>query len=119
MEKNKCEKCGHVMVEYETDTCEGMRCPNCGWGWVTTLFNPIELDQTIYTVKFDIIANPSKEQLKTVSKMLNVNFLVTAKLLKDGNASFSGTALEIKNKANDLKKSNIHYSISPDFQYEI
>lgn len=119
MNENKCEKCGTIMVPYKEDRTTGMRCPNCGWGWATTLFNPIDLDQTIYTVKIDIIGNPTREQLKTFSKILNVNYLETTKLLKEGSATFSGKAIEIKDKIMTIKQYNIHYSISPAFKYDL
>ena len=66
-----------------------------------------------------MIINPSKEQLKIISKMLNVNFLITAKLLKEGTASFNGKAIDIQSKLKELYGQDIHYSISPDFKYEI
>ncbi len=119
MEENKCEKCGTKMVPFKEGRTIGMRCPNCGWGWVTTQFDPIDLDETIYTVKFDTIVNPSKEQLKVVSKILNINFLATAKLLKEGKASFDGRAIDIQGNLKEIKTMDIHYSISPYFKYEI
>lgn len=119
MENINCEKCGHLMIEYETDTCEGMKCPNCGWGWVTTRQDLMNLDETLYNVKIDCRVKPSTEQLKVLSSVLNANYLVINKLLKEGNASFNGKAIEIKNKLNELKKTGISFSISPDFNYEI
>ena len=119
MEENKCEKCGTTMVSFKEGRTIGMKCPNCGWGWATTQFDPIDLDETIYSVKFDVIINPSKEQLKIILKMLNVNFLITAKLLKEGTASFNGKAIDIQSKLKELYGQDIHYSISPDFKYEI
>ena len=96
-----------------------MRCPNCGWGWATTEFDSIDLDETIYTVSFDTIVNPSEEQLKIVSKIQNVNFLIAAKLLKEGKASFNGKAIDIQSKLEEIDGQDIHYSISTDFKYEI
>ena len=119
MEENKCEKCKTTMVSFKEGRTIGMKCPNCGWGWATTQFDPIDLDKTIYTVKFDAIVSPSKEQLKIVSKMLNINFLIAAKLLKEGKASFSGKAINVQSKLKEMNGQDIHYSISPYFKYEI
>lgn len=119
MQQNKCEKCETEMIPYKNGRTIGMICPNCGWGWATTEFEPIELDQTIYTIHINTITNPSKEVLKFVSKILNANFLVTYKLLKDGQASFSGKAIEIKNIIKKLQNLEIKYSITPDFKYKI
>lgn len=119
MRESKCEKCGTVMMPFKEDKTAGMRCPKCGWNFTATQFDPIDLDETIYTAKFDAITNPSKYQLKIVSKILNANFLVAARLLKEGNASFSGKANEIQNKLKDAKGLDIHYKISPEFKYDI
>ena len=119
MENIACEKCSHIMVKYKTDTCEGMKCPNCGWGWVTTRDDLISLDETLYNIKIDCRIKPSNEQLKVLSSVLNVNYLAINKLLKEGNISFSGKAIEIKDKLVVLKNSGICFSIFPDFKYEI
>ena len=119
MENIKCEKCGHTMVEYETDTCEGMRCPNCGWGWITTKHDSIDLDESVYNVSIDCDPKPSKEQLKVLSNVLNANYLVVNKLLKEGNLSFNGNASEVKDKLKKLQDAGISFSISPDFPYKI
>ncbi len=119
MGKIACEKCSHIMVEYKTDTCEGMKCPNCGWGWVTTRDDLISLDETLYNVKIDCRIKPSNEQLKVLSNVLSINYLAISKLLKEGNISFSGKAIEIKDKLAVLKNSGIRFSIFPDFKYEI
>lgn len=119
MEENKCEKCGSIMVSFKDGRTIGMKCPNCGWGFVTTQFEPIDLDEIDYTVKIDTIANPSKDQLKTISELLSLNFLITARLLKEGKATFSGKATEILKKAKVLKDNGISYSTVPDFPYEI
>lgn len=119
MRENKCEKCGTVMVPFKEDKTVGVRCPKCEWGWAATQFDHIDLDETIYTAKFDAITNPSKEQLKIISKILNVNFFMAARLLKEGNTSFSEKASEIQNKLKDTKGLNIHYQIFPKFKYDI
>lgn len=115
----KCEKCGTLMISYKQGHNVGMSCPNCGWGWATTEFEPIELDQTIYIVNIDIITKPSIEEIKLVSKLLNVNYLIANKLLICGKASFQGKAIKIKDKLRELNNIKIGYTISPKFNYDI
>ena len=117
MEENKCEKCGSQLIPYKKDRTIGMICPNCGFGYVTSYFEPIELDTTIYTVTINKYNTPSTDQIKTVAKIINKNLLITAKLLKDGNASFYGLAIDIQEKINVLKSNNLIFSITPDYKY--
>lgn len=105
------------MVNYETETCAGMRCPNCGWGWVTTKTDPVDLNETIYIVTMKKTENPSNTELKTVSKILNVNYLTASNLLKEGKASFSGKALEVLPKLKELSHNSFSFLVSPPFPY--
>lgn len=113
----KCEKCEHEMVKYETATCEGLRCPNCGWNIVTTKMEPIDLDETIYVVSIQEILNPTKNEIKEVSKALNVNYLLASKFLKEGKANFDGKARDIIEKLKEMSDNGIHFSVTPKFPY--
>ena len=52
-EKIVCEKCGAEMHIVRDSYQMGMKCPNCGWGWVTTYNEPIEVDYSVYHVVLD------------------------------------------------------------------
>ena len=119
MKSIKCEKCGCVMQEYETDTCEGAKCPNCGWGWVTTRRDPLLEDQVIYEVKIVPNDSLSKKKLVTVSELFGINYLESSKMLKTGSGTFSGRADDIIKKLKKLKDNDIAFSVTPDFPYEI
>jgi hypothetical protein len=115
----KCEKCGAIMFPFKAGSTVGMTCPKCGWGWATTQFEPIVEDRTVYVIKIDCHFKPTREQFKVLSFILNVNYLGVRKLLNEGNASFEGLALDIRDKLKMLKDTEINYSVSPNFPYEI
>lgn len=48
-EKTYCEKCGSEMKVINENHPDGMTCQNCGWGWVTSYFEPI-LSDTLITI---------------------------------------------------------------------
>ena len=118
MEKIKCEKCGSEMQEFETQASMGMKCPKCGWGWVTTNTNSIFYDETEYDLRINPISSPSKETISIISTILNTNYLVSIKLIKTGKAHITGKASEIIKKIKILKLKNISFDITPNFPYQ-
>ena len=50
---------------------------------------------------------------------MNINYLGVNKLSNEGNASFEGLALDIKDKLKMLQDAEIDYFVSPNFPYEI
>ena len=97
-EKIICEKCGGEMQSYRKGNTSGMICGNCGYGWVTTYFENIEIDETIYEISLIKDDNISTEKIKVISKVFAVNFLTARKMLADGqNKVFKGRAPIIKN----------------------
>ncbi len=119
MDSIKCEKCGHDMVHFETDTCEGMKCTYCDCNWVTTKSNTIYLDLTIYTVTVNKIPEPTKTDLQILSKIFNANILTTLNLIKEGDVTIKGNAIDIKDKIKTLENSQIPFSVTPDFPYSL
>ena len=119
MEKRKCEKCGQEMQEYETENCMGVKCPNCGWGWVTTRSDPLFEDETIYQVKIPLNLSPSKPEITAVSEALGINYLQSLHTLKAGTGTLSGSTNQIMEKLKKLKANNVAFEISPNFPHEI
>lgn len=73
-EKTYCEKCGSEMKVINENHPDGMTCQNCGWGWVTSYFEPILSD----TYDYHIILLPCENSLlaiKTVSEIANCNYI--------------------------------------------
>lgn len=117
-EKFICEKCGSEMKAYKKDHTSGMICENCGFGWVTTCCEAIEIDETIYAINLLKNTNVSTEKIEVVSKEFAVNFLTARKMLADGQGkALNGKASKIKEIRKELDKNNIKYSIIPKFPY--
>jgi len=114
----KCEKCGTEMVGFKENYSCGLKCPNCGWGVVTTFAEPIFSDRTVY--KLEIVAEGSveKEKLKAISKVFECNFLKAKKILEDGGAFKSGNAVEIASFAKNLRDAGVQFEIFPEFNYK-
>jgi len=57
-----CEKCGSEMIYTQTGHSCCYECPNCGHGWATSYFSPIEIDQTYCSITIKQMKNISIEQ---------------------------------------------------------
>ena len=55
----KCVKCGHEMLDHSTAQTICLECPNCGWGFATTLSQPLNEDMTDYEIYLNP-GNPEK-----------------------------------------------------------
>ncbi len=113
-----CEKCGTKMEEYIRGHCQGMTCPKCGWGWTTSYFEPIEMDQTVYAVVLDA-QDPIIEAIKASAKVFGCNYPEAKRGLTDGSLSISGNAREIQKKALCLQEGKVAFHIEPEFPYPI
>ena len=117
-EKLICEKCGSEMEYFIKDSTCGTTCKNCGWGWVTTYQEPIKLDTTDYELYIEPINNPSVDNLRCISSVLNCNFLEAKSKLQE-RIRFTKKATAILDIALKLKSNNIEFTITPEFPYEI
>ncbi len=105
------------MLKYREGHSCGYTCPKCGWGWVTSYFEPYETDQTEYSIIiFGNIA--TKNNIKIVAEYASINYLQAKRLLEMPDAVvFSGKATEILEKKNTLIENSISFKIAPDFPY--
>ena len=117
-EKTICEKCGAGMLPFKEFGSIGMKCPSCGWGWVTSYQDPIDLDQNNYTIYIPA-QEPHVNAVKAIASAFNINYLEARKALVAGLLSVSGTAREILMKARILQNNHVTISIEPDFPYSI
>ena len=92
-------------------------CPKCGYKLATTRWEEIDLDTTIYAIKVKVIENPLISQIRSISKLIGSNFIVSKKALEEGATVFEGNAIDTKSKVELLKENNIEYIISPEFPY--
>ncbi len=103
---------------YKDKTC-GMLCPKCGWGWVTTYFSPIDIDETMYTVNFYKPEKITAAMIKLYAKLTGSNFIQSKKALEKGNASFSALAADIQKHIAEIYATELQFRITPDYPYNI
>ena len=120
-EKTKCEICGHEMVHFHEGSNGGEKCPNCGWGYVTTMFPDTIADETIYGIYLLGPQTASRAALKTVSEIINSNYLAAKKALdsESGNLLIAECALKIKRFARSLNEVGVRYEIRPPFPHDV
>ncbi len=117
-EKIICEKCGAEMESYHKGCTGGMLCPKCGWGWVTTYFPPIDIDETVYTISFCKPEKTTAAMVKLYAKLSGSNFIQAKKALEEGNASFSALAADIQKHIEEIHATELQFNITPDYPYD-
>lgn len=115
----KCLTCGTDMICKIDGHCLSWSCPNCGDGVATSYFEPIEIDEVQFSIIIEKIVDPTKEQIKVTSQVLNVNYLTARNLLIYGNGTLTGKAMQIRESASILEQNGLSFSITPDFPYKI
>jgi large subunit ribosomal protein L7/L12 len=95
----------------------GMVCPKCGWGWTTSHFEPILLDDTDYHVL--LTSNSSTiTVIKMVSKIANCNYIEAHRLVENAPVEvFSGKAVDVKPVKEKLESAGVGFNIEPKFPY--
>lgn len=125
-----CEKCGEQMISIKDGRAVGMTCPHCGWGWVTSYFDPISTDNTDYSIFIKAYNPATTSNIKIIADIAGINFLQAKKLLSSGKdelvykakneaASTMYKAQHVQVIAKRLKEADIAFAIVPDFPYEV
>ncbi len=118
IEKVLCDKCGAEMIPVDPERPVGMKCPNCGWGWVTSYIDPIKEDETIYEISLEEGNQVTKDNIRLVSEISDVNFLEAKRLLENAPKSFiSGKAVDINDAVIRLKVTGINFTVTPEYPY--
>jgi hypothetical protein len=93
-------------------------CEKCGWSIATTYIDPIYEDEKSYMLLMGQDAPISKEALKVVSTLVEVNFIQAKELLKSPGAKvLEGKAPEIKKAIEKLSSAGVPFRVHPDFPY--
>ena len=103
---------------------------NCGWGFATSLSQPLDEDMTDYKIYLNPGNTETMEHIKLISAICHVNYLQARKLLSSQKpvliykaeqeaASSLSKAGKVLQAAKCLKESSLEFSIIPDFPYEI
>lgn len=119
-DKVMCEKCGTEMIPVDSCKPVGMICPNCGWGWATTYIDPLQDDDTLYTVSLSEGNQASKAVIKAVSRISNKNFIQAKKMIENAPADvFVGRAVQVKNVLILLESMSLAYHVIPAFPHSL
>ncbi len=118
IEKVFCKKCGNEMEYFRKNHTQGWICPVCGDGMVTSYFDPIESDFTVYTIHANA-QKPLADAIKTSAEIFCCNYLEARKGLMEGSLQISEKAQEIQKKAFALQNASVLFHIEPDFPYPI
>ena len=113
-----CEKCNTEMVYIKEGNSCGWNCPNCGNGYVTTFIDPIQLDETIYTINLEKNKSATAKDLKIISKLASIPILEAKKKVTSGGVLIEGKAVTVKDCISILKDSDLVYVVSPAFPYD-
>ena len=113
-----CKNCGAEMQYYKDGQTITWLCNNCGNGVATTMYEPIEIDNTTYNIRLVKPFKPSLNDIKIISDIAKCNYIQAKKLIEySPSLIFSGKAVDIKIIKEKLKNNNIIFSIVPDFPY--
>lgn len=113
-----CEKCGNDMKCFNKDSLFCWECTHCGWKIATTCIDKIFSDENKYTVKLIQVKNFNISAIKTISKIVNCNYIEAKKLIQSvPTVIFNGTAVETDKIKEKLENLDIIFTIIPDFPY--
>lgn len=129
-EKMICEKCGAEMIDRSTGESVFIECPNCGWGWATTTYDPRLDDETAYEIWLCPGNAQSPENLRLIAEIANINVLQAKRMLGNeepvmlykacGEAAAEQSRVQrVQSIAGKLADAGISYYITPDFKYKI
>ena len=118
MKKVICEKCGAEMQPIDPNLHCGMTCPQCGWGWATSPYDPMLEDDTEYSIMLLAGNDRSEDVVKAISQLTVQNYLNSRKMIIDAPlVIYSGRAEQVKDLIEKLDLAAILYEINPEFPY--
>ena len=126
-EKMFCEKCGAEMIDRSEGDSIFVECPNCGWGWATTTYDPSMDDETEYEIWLRPGNAQSPEMLRLIADIANVNLLQAKKMLNNEEpvllykayreaAAARNRVQKTQDVATRLAEANVLFYIVPDFK---
>ena len=113
-----CPKCNEKLISERRENSIVISCPNCGIVMVGDVPPDYAEDMTLYTIVIDKNIEFTKEQMKYISKVCQVNYIDAKKILENGKYILKkGTASDLKELIQSLSHQKIKYSINPKFKY--
>ncbi len=115
----KCETCNKEMVYFtEGQTC-GWTCNSCGGTIVTTYYDEISMDETIYSISILPGNSTVAKNVKCVAKIIGCSFIDAKELLLQGTEINELTAVQARDVLKQLKPSDVQFEITPEFNHSI
>ena len=125
-----CSRCGQEIISIIEGHSLILTCSEHGGRIATTYFSDMELDSTNYEIFLKPNNIVNKDNIKIISKISNLNFLESKKLLesktavsiykvKDEAVREISKPEEIIKVARKLKELSLDFYITPEFKYEI
>lgn len=113
-----CPECGSSLKSEVIGSTLVVSCAKCGWSVARTYIEPIREDATIYSLYLESGNSADKTTLSCLSKIMGCNFLQAKRVIDvDRPLLFSGNAIEVRERRDQLKEAKVTYSIEPDFPY--
>ncbi|MCQ2797617.1 MAG: hypothetical protein MJ241_04060 [Bacilli bacterium] len=114
---DKCPECSAALEEKREGSALTYICSKCGWSVATTDFEPIDLDQTVYSITLIDGNVPSKRKLSALSKITGKNFIECSTLIKTNGVVMSGKARKVIEYRDILNDAELKFDINPHFKY--
>ncbi len=93
-------------------------CPKCGWRVARSWTEPINEDETVYSLMLTPQSEVTKKALSAVSKIAGCNFLTTKELIENSQKSLvECKAHEMKGYIKRVVSANVEFIVTPEFLY--
>lgn len=113
---SKCPNCNSDLIQEIESSTLTIICINCDW--YVTSSHIDHINDTKYKIILEKGNLPSKKNIKTISQVMNYNFLQAQKVIEsDCPIIVEDTVSGIIEQIEKLDKTNIKYSITPNFPY--
>ena len=113
-----CPKCGAEVEETISGSSLTLTCSDCGWRVARSWTEPINEDETVYTLRLITGNKASKETLSAVSKIAGCNFLAAKDLIENPcKPLLKCKAPAMKKHVEALSEADVNFAIIPDFPY--
>lgn len=114
----KCPKCGHDLIKKIVGSSVIIKCSNCDYNVATTYSDPINEDETDYSIILERGNSLDISVLKCISKILNSNYIKAKEIINNAPISiYHGSAEDVLIKKRFLDENKIRYNITPSFPY--
>ena len=116
--ENKCPNCGKELKIVIDGSAKNFTCDYCGYSFATSITEGIEWDSKEYIIILEKDNTADLNQIKTISKLSQYNFIESKKLLINGGVLNKGRAVYIKQIIQKLKDAGIKFLVTPEFLYD-